>query len=683
MQPMKIRHSLPVLFLLFFALSFYSGSRHPAIAMGRKAPASIHLGEYLYTVPIRKQMGVGPAMTDWWHEYLEYPVNEKLLTPLINGIMNGKIKVYKPSFPFLTPMSKDDIDSVFVFRDSSAYETWDDNGSGIGYNKYEIPVVAKKIVSITFDEDWSYDPKALSLTKKVKGMLLHYVMNEREYNTPAKTLCYIPFNGNAVIPADNVHALTYDLNLDLVPFDHNIVGAVMGFSDTALQRERTGLAQITASLRNSVLNSKRMVCDTIYPNDHPLAPDEITARMNLINSGNNVRFMEDWGMDLSTMTFVKKIHGLELTRLTVRDTVEEGVDVKRKKIRQCAYFPSDPGQLVHMNLDFSVDSFSTLQQFPEKILITEYPLNNVKEEALRHFAWTVVNKAKNGAIKTYGCELEPATDDPWSSFRHLLSTDQLQYRISIVDSTPNLKAGSEIAYSYNVSATPMDSTYLRGFRFCESFSYDETTNTFVKNVRTIGLLESAAFAVHPQEYGIACMFDFDPVAVKDPSQIMQPQFLVASDIQSTYRMNENEIGGYSDYGSEDVGGYLVDYSGSVENTVLPSQRYAFFNSIINQIDSGKLKAYDPANDGKAMTADEVHTRVRSIVENYSGGSDELRFDYTAFNEITFTEDWYYDPATNSFYKKVKSATFVHRSDQNGNEFENVWGRQEGFTVKFN
>ncbi|HUW93914.1 MAG TPA: hypothetical protein VMV74_12170 [Bacteroidales bacterium] len=69
------------------------------------------------------------------------------------------------------------------------------------------------------------------------------------------------------------------------------------------------------------------------------------------------------------------------------------------------------------------------------------------------------------------------------------------------------------------------------------------------------------------------------------------------------------------------------------------------NTVFDLIYEGKLTAYD-YHSGKPMKPGEV----RDIEKEFSN-------DRSKIGKLSFTEDWYYDPATNSISKITKSVVF--------------------------
>ncbi|HEU4718670.1 MAG TPA: hypothetical protein VFU15_12585, partial [Bacteroidia bacterium] len=82
-------------------------------AFGSNAPASpVSLGEFLYTVPLKKSVTPAYAQTQWWHEYMEPSENEAFFGPLLDRIDSGLVDVYSPEFPFDKKISPVDVKTL-------------------------------------------------------------------------------------------------------------------------------------------------------------------------------------------------------------------------------------------------------------------------------------------------------------------------------------------------------------------------------------------------------------------------------------------------------------------------------------------------------------------------------------------------------------------------------------------
>ena len=55
---------------------------------------------------------------------------------------------------------------------------------------------------------------------------------------------------------------------------------------------------------------------------------------------------------------------------------------------------------------------------------------------------------------------------------------------------------------------------------------------------------------------------------------------------------------------------------------------------------------------------QLQTKIDSLKDS-SFVQMDLPTDYLAFQEIIFVEDWYFNPATGEFYKKVNEIIFVN------------------------
>ncbi|MGB8358012.1 MAG: hypothetical protein WCD55_05285 [Bacteroidales bacterium] len=72
---------------------------------------------------------------------------------------------------------------------------------------------------------------------------------------------------------------------------------------------------------------------------------------------------------------------------------------------------------------------------------------------------------------------------------------------------------------------------------------------------------------------------------------------------------------------------------------------AFVNGIFKRVYDGTLTVYD-YHSGEALSPDDVK-KIESEFNN----------DRTKIGKLSFTEDWYYYPATNTLVKKAKSVAF--------------------------
>jgi hypothetical protein len=89
----------------------------------------------------------------------------------------------------------------------------------------------------------------------------------------------------------------------------------------------------------------------------------------------------------------------------------------------------------------------------------------------------------------------------------------------------------------------------------------------------------------------------------------------------------------------------------------------FVNSIFSRIYDGTLTVYD-YHSGQALDTSDVRK-----LEN------EFSDDRSTIGKLSFTEDWYYIPASNSLQKKTKSVTF-------GYELYNNLGKVYAYRAAF-
>lgn len=91
-------------------------------------------------------------------------------------------------------------------------------------------------------------------------------------------------------------------------------------------------------------------------------------------------------------------------------------------------------------------------------------------------------------------------------------------------------------------------------------------------------------------------------------------------------------------------------------------------NIFNRIYDGTLIVYD-YHSGEALSAADV----RKIESEFSD-------DRTRIGKLSFTEDWYYNPAENSLYKKAKSVTFGYELYNN---LDKVYAYRAAFRADLN
>ncbi len=89
----------------------------------------------------------------------------------------------------------------------------------------------------------------------------------------------------------------------------------------------------------------------------------------------------------------------------------------------------------------------------------------------------------------------------------------------------------------------------------------------------------------------------------------------------------------------------------------------FVESIFERIYDGTLTVYD-YHSGEVLSADDV----RKIEEDFGG-------DRSLIGKLSFTEDWYYFPSSNSLHKIAKSVTF-------GYELYNNLGKVYAYRAAF-
>lgn len=677
---------LPISIALFAGFFFTTGMK-PEIRTSKKAAQS--LGEFLYTVPIKKQEATVKAQTEWWHEYLEYPVNIKLLKPLLDKARRGEITVCKPEYPYKELMTKAELSAIMHPLDSFLvlYET--DTGLPIEvYQRMKTDMSHEKIISITFHEEWFYNAESFTLNKKVKGILLHAVEDYNDYETAATALFYIPFRTDAKSNAGwQVKGITYDLNLDAVPFDARIYKSTVTLTDAAaLSDEKKSAMSIVNSMKAYAKQKKAQVYDTLYPYNRLLGKDELLKRQNLIASANNIRFFEDWSLDPAAMCFEKNVRGIVLTKQELKlFPVTETDSMHYGYYSRCAYFPMNQSApyTVPVNGNFTLDSFQTTQSFGANVPQgMDHLIPNADTAKLKKLAIVISDRVEKGKIPAYASWMN--TNEyagPWSTERKPMSSLALQPVFERYDTVQaeNPETGD---LKTSVLVTHINYDDYHGFSFYESWSFDPVKNTFVKSVKSMSLMQFK-YSYYGDLRGIAPAFEIDPVPVTDPASIMQPEYLVQRGLFSSCRIDYCDVHGYEDYSGWNIGPSIMEFSGTYLDNIYPSQRYLFVQQVLNRIYAGQLQAYAPGTAGEKLSAEQLRAKIAGLSDSLHVRGD-LGTDYALFNALTFEEDWYYNPETNQFYKKVRSITFETAApDTIDDNYNHIHHQAPVFTIRLN
>lgn len=647
----------------------------PSSEQIKKDPGALQpLGEYLYTVPLRKQMDISRATKEWWHEYIDYSANQQLLQPLFDKINNGEVTVYKPEYPFNVPLSKEEVARIMVPVDTVIYEN---EFSDLEYVPVKNPVQVEQVVSISFYEDWFYDAENLQIIKQVKGILVHANKGGVNYNSEAPALFYLPFSSSKNPVAPTVETITYDLNLDTILFDHNIKNSVMTFADPSMvAHEKEGVKTVISSLAQKGMQKGTVVCDTLFPFSKPLDKKQIAGRQPKMAAANNLRFLETWGMDPQKMIFTKTVRGVLLMQTNLYSVTEyEHTSWFRRNARVAFFGAKNVKQVNPLAGPVTIDHYYDYCMNGRADFIQKEPLQHADSAKIAGFVASVVNGIRSGEMMAYDSKHNSKPGNPWESNRTPLTKQQVE-EVFVKHDTLISEDHATGDLVPTILKYEMPVKDLQGLGFYESWVFDPAAKKFTKSVQAINFMSST---MAMEMYSLTPAFNVNTEPVKDVNAIRQPQYLISSGVRSGFRVDGFEFTGYDDYTSPDVNPGLINYSDNYNQCISFHDRYLLVQQILTMVESGAMTAYEPGKE-TTMSPLQIHQKLDKYKGSYFPVGD-IATDYSLLNMLTFEEDWYYNPVTHEFYKDVKSITF---SNYFQDRYENGGDTKEEpvFTVKF-
>jgi len=238
-------------------------------------------------------------------------------------------------------------------------------------------------------------------------------------------------------------------------------------------------------------------------------------------------------------------------------------------------------------------------------------------------------------------------DDPWKNTNRIrMSNGNLDTLFSDAHKNPPPPPLTyEDTYAWRTLVYPN----IGGLGFYENWTYDPIKKTFSKQVHSVSL-SSTQWIGYRESFFFVPAFCLDVPLVTDTAAIMKPEFLVAKNMESPVKFNTRwSTGAYEDNSSPVV----FTNEGAMEMSV----RYSFMQAMINDALAGKIPAYDGVHTDTQISPSQLQLKIDSLKDSAFVATD-LASDYLLFSEIIFVEDWYFNPATGAFYKKVNSIIFV-------------------------
>lgn len=651
---------------------------------GANAPVSI--GEFIYTVPLNKEVDPKQAGTEWYYQFLEPTVNDSLFTPLLEKVRNKTLRVYSPEYPFTKIM---DPDSAILRIDVPHYF------EGPGENGWEDPQIyvywekkhAEDVIGITFHEEWFYDAASLSITKKVLG-IIPIVRYERDYNLFYKNefpAFYIPFTegevkGNSI----EVNGLMFDFQ-DSVYLNNSAWYCPLQNNQSKLNVQAQNRLKLVTSLKDRVKQKNTDVYSPEFPFTRQLSKQERADVISHLDSDSVLLFREDWRIDLTSMHFVKIVSGFSLGR-------EQGVDNRMRDGDSLfsqiippdapvmlAYFPMNNSQKVSWSDQKSVSiptisylvKYQTLEEGEYKFIPSPDSLR------LAALGKDIHDKAKVGSMKIFGRKDNYFSYDPWLRNESPLQEQEVFDRFN--DRFLVLVEDGDGNYYEKEIVQERPSEEDSGFRFYEKWKFDVSALTFSKDIVAIGLTRfHVSSNGEVKEFNSTFFIYHNPLGRRD--SILQPKYLVVRNFVSPVLLNRNE-----EYTNEDDNGRpIYDYIIEREENIEASLRYQFVQQVIDGILEGTINAYDPVNPQRKFSAREFRAMIDSTAKRNSVVNLPGR-EFYIFNELQFTEDWYYNPSTCEIAKQVNAITFSHRTGRQWwlPEPATVPASQEGFVIRLN
>lgn len=284
---------------------------------------------------------------------------------------------------------------------------------------------------------------------------------------------------------------------------------------------------------------------------------------------------------------------------------------------------------------------------------------------------TIADKVKNKKIMAYD---KPLYDDPWDEERYVMPDKVIDTKFNWIDTlfAQNIETGYWDTVTVN---RQLPFSELSGMMFFESWSFDFSTLHFEKNIRSVAPLWVRIDKNTGETRGLLPFFNVD----LPQGKITDMKYLISKDVASSVQINFDFANASTDY-SYDGSTIAISWDESWQYNLYQEQYYPLVQGIINGVYSGKIKALDPVTK-KPMKKDEVSQKLNSLKDSTFVQPGDLPTDYTLINRIKFTEDWYFNPETVQFYKKVTAITLVNaKRFYNEATFNYYYKETELFTI---
>lgn len=622
-----------------------------------KAKEPVFIGEFVYSVPLDKHRVFDKAAPDWYHEFIEPRLNDSLMNPIMTGVIEKKISVRSPKYLFTEVLNADSASQSIQFTYINEWNDYDDY-TGVETFRSDTEYYACSaydVVGITFHEDWYYDQASSTLIKKVKGILPLFLDESRDV---VEAKFYVPFSDGAVTKRDaGVTGITYDFDLGPQKIDNDGAYAMFGASDAFQIKQVAAWVSFMTTVKQSCHDKNATLCFPAFPQEQVMDATTQNAVLSYVDGAKEIRFKEDWIADYTNMRFAKYVRGVTFGQKT-KIMVNIGTDfdsnmVEREFMLAHAFVPMNRSlQKPVLPTAFVADRIAYGAVYNYGKSNVNYPRFETADSLkLVSVLQNIFENARDGKRKIYADTATHFYFDAWQT--ELFGLTEAQRKEIF---WPHQSGYNELDNYYsmrNIDTVPFSK--FCGFRFYESWYFDPVNSTFRKNIQGIGATRYGRRPGDEEHYEDKVAVSFGYVNPTDPlDSIRQPKYLVAKNVITPVQINaEESIAMWGNYGSF----FEYIYSPQYRENLEFYQRYQLVESVLRNVQAGKMTAWSPSEKNKAFSLPEFNAMLDTVMSDYELARPNL---FMAFDELAFDEDWYFNPRTGQIYKHVNAITFGRR-----------------------
>jgi len=635
----------PLLFILFAVTAAFSTADRSVTATG-EVPVS--LGEFLYTVTLNKDMPIEDAQYHWFHEYLEPGVNDSVFEPMLDLIKRSLITVYEPSYPFQKIMKKQDAVDLFISKDSIMTED-PYNPDIVVFDVVQSEHHANEIVSVTFHEQWEYDPVRFTLNKTVLGIIPNMKRYDNMGLSYVKATCYIPVNNQpSVFPCVNVNGITSDFVADGSEHSDRYNDDSIATDPTITGYQAKITTRILGDIQSRTNDKGFVLFEPEFPFTQKVDKKIKADKLAKLSKSNMLTFYEDWEINPRQRVFRKKVKGV----MPQSENVIKSDNGNFKWFYENSVLvPFNSFIPQQMNSEVCVIDRMSFDVLYKNVDYQLCPKEISPEDSafIDTVALDIREHVKGMELKSFGPTYPGAWCDPFSQAYVELNKQQVRdlfYRTDTVqvenreDGTFNLKA-VEFEYGHD---------YDCGLRFFENWTFNFKKQSFSKQTLYVGMDRYVAEDdLWHRSFRFTCFYQCQ---LTDPADIKTAKPLYRSTVYSGCLLNYNEF----NYNENDNGDKVVSYYDNWHGNIDPSKRYSLIQPVIEQVRAGSMTAIKPGQGANAFTVTEFNQMMKDVAAK-AGVTYRSGMEFALFNEIFFEEQWYYNRVNGQFYKEVTAITF--------------------------